>query len=220
VEDPITTPRGPTGTRAVLVWFVALGVGWAVAGARGVTAQVAGDTVTAASVQESPVELVPPPAVSPGGAFLRSVLVPGWGQAANGAYNRAGFYLVAQSGTVWMISQIRHRLGYARGVQDLRREDAEASLRAQGVTNPDSLRFLVEEDEAVQDAQSLIDARQQQFEDWLALGIFMVLLSGVDAFVTAHLSGFPEPVELQADVLGSGAVELGISIPVGGGRRR
>ena len=46
------------------------------------------------------------------------------------------------------------------------------------------------------DARARVEAREGQFEDWVAMGIFLTFLSGADAFVTAHLRDFPDPVEV------------------------
>jgi hypothetical protein len=42
-----------------------------------------------------------------------------------------------------------------------------------------------------------------------------MLLSGVDAYVSAHLQHFPVPLTLDAEPLGNGRMEvsLGISLP-------
>ena len=72
------------------------------------------------------------------------------------------------------------------------------------------------EDPLVQDARSLVSARDQQFEDWLALGIFLAFLGGADAFVSAHLKDFPPPVELGVRPVGD-RIEVGVSVRVGGG---
>ncbi|RMH19573.1 MAG: hypothetical protein D6701_04835, partial [Gemmatimonadetes bacterium] len=53
------------------------------------------DSVAADSVRAA--------AVSPGTAFLRSLLVPGWGQASVGSVGRGAFYFVTESASAWMI---------------------------------------------------------------------------------------------------------------------
>jgi hypothetical protein len=154
--------------------------------------------------------------VSPTGAFLRSVLLPGWGQAAAGAYTRAGFYVVAQSGTGWMLLKTLSRLRAARESQDFWEGQAEARLMAEGVTDPDSLALRVEEDPQVEDARSLVNSRSDQLEDWVALGVFLVLLGGADALVSAHLADFPEPLTVET---GPGPepnqVEIRVSVRLG-----
>ncbi len=81
---------------------------------------------------------------------------------------------------------------------------------AQGITDPDSLLALVDADEGVADARDLEEVRSQQFEDWLAFGIFMVFLGGADAFVAAHLADFPEALTTGLQVLPGGRVEVSV----------
>ena len=156
---------------------------------------------------------------SPGGAFLRSLLVPGWGQATIGSYTRAGFYVLAESATGWMLARTVSRLDAAQALRDLREEEVTAALAADGVTDPEEVARARDADPLVDDARDLVDARRQQFEDWLAFGIFVVFLSGADAFVSAHLKDFPEPVQIELRPTDGGA-ELGVRLPVGGPARR
>jgi hypothetical protein len=157
--------------------------------------------------------------ITPSGAFVRSLLVPGWGHLVTGAPSRGAFYMAAQSSTAWMIwkSSVRRRsaLRYRR----LELGAAEAEVRRTGVASPDSIRFLAEQSERVERMDELVDRRGQQVEDWVALGIFLALLGATDAFVSAHLADFPEPlsVELHPGRGGQGW-EVGIRLPLG--RRR
>lgn len=177
------------------------------------------DTLAPIQVPEVQPQAVPaeedPGGVSPGGAFLRAVLVPGWGHASIGSHNRGGFYLAAQGGTAWMLVRTRSRLSDARKVVEIREAYARQALAREGITDPVAVEEALEEDEGVAAARRLEGARSQQFEDWMALGIFVVLLSGVDAFVGAHLQDFPVPVELQATPLPRGGLELGARVPIG-----
>jgi hypothetical protein len=59
--------------------------------------------------QSTPQDSVRPP-VSPMGAFLRSFLVPGWGQAAADQPVRGAFYFGAQAGTVFMLIKTQTKL--------------------------------------------------------------------------------------------------------------
>lgn len=154
--------------------------------------------------------------VSPGGAFLRSMLVPGWGHAAVGSYTRGGFYFAAESASGGMLLKSLFRQDAAEALVDLRREAAAARLRAEGREDPDSIRVLVDGDPEVQEAEGLLEVRSQQVEDWAALAIFLLFMGAADAFVSAHLQDFPDPLEV--DVGGNGrVVEVKVSVPVGGG---
>ena len=150
---------------------------------------------------------------SPGGAFLRSALVPGWGQAASGSYGRAAFYILAQAGNTWMTYKTEAMLNGARRRQEVFEATATAELLRAGV-DPDSVSSAVEGDPRVEGARELVDARAEQKEDWVALLIFFTFLGGADAFVSAHLADFPVPLNVEPVVgIDGPAVEIGASIP-------
>jgi hypothetical protein len=153
-----------------------------------------------------------PEGVSPGGAFLRGVLVPGWGHAAIGSHSRGGVYAAAQAGTAFMLVSTRTRIHAARRAVAARETAVLDRLAAEGVTDPAELFEALEADEALASARRLDETRQQQFQDWTALGIFLVFLSGADAFVSAHLQGFPAPVEMQFRPLPQGRVDVGARV--------
>ncbi len=175
------------------------------------------------SAQDPPVMEVPadtttvlPEQVSPGGAFLRSLVVPGWGQAATGSYSRASFYFLTESAsalmlfkTIRQLNSSRDRLAFWTGV-------AEREATAAGVVNPDSLAAVVSEHPRVAEMTALEEARAEQREDWIAFGLFMLFLGGADAFVSAHLRDFPDPIQvstLSAPVGELPRVEVALRIP-------
>ncbi|HLU25938.1 MAG TPA: DUF5683 domain-containing protein [Longimicrobiales bacterium] len=181
-----------------------------------------------ARAQEAAADSVPadtarvrPP--SPGGAFVRSLIVPGWGQAASGAYFRGGVYFAAQTGSWFMLVKTMARLGEARAVEKRRVEEVRRALLAAAAQDtllmkryaiPDSLAVDIDRDERVSKARGLVNARTQQREDWIAWTIFWTLASGVDALVSAHLADFP--ADVSAEPRPSGGASLKVSIPVGG----
>lgn len=154
--------------------------------------------------------------VSPGQAFLRAVLIPGWGHASIGSYTRGGFYFVAETTTAWMLFKTRRRLAAARARADFRDGLVRDRLEAQGVTETEEIDAALEEDEVLVDLNNLVTAREQQQEDWVALGVFLLFLSGADAFVSAHLSDFPTPLEVNATPVAEGRVELSLGLKLGG----
>ena len=157
--------------------------------------------------------------VSPGGAFARALLLPGWGHAAIGSYKRGGFYFATEATTAIMIVRILRRLAIAKDARDLKESRVREALLDAG-TSPDSLPDFVELDDRVVRARGLVVSRQQQLEDWVALAAFLLLLSGADAFVSAHLRDFPPPVTFEAAIGPGGSIELGLSLPVGPPRGR
>lgn len=201
----------------------------------------AGQDLTAQQADSSPATGAPvtdtQSTVTPGGAFLRSTLFPGWGHAATNSYGRAGFYVATQAGSLWMLVQTvaRHSaaeraLGIAKRVA---RERAIASIDA--VPRPpddsddqaawdayleyeDAIDFAVEADPEVEERSARMESRDQQIEDWAAMSIFLVLLGATDAFVAAHLADYPEPLALGVGPGRFGGAELSFSVPVGIGR--
>ena len=158
--------------------------------------------------------------VSPGGAFIRALLLPGWGHASIGSYKRGGFYFTTEATTAIMLARVLRRLAIAKDARDLKESRVREALLAAG-TSPDSLPDLVDQDDGVAGARGLVFSRRQQLEDWVALAAFLVLLSGADAFVSAHLRDFPAPVVVEAAIGPGGSIELGLRLPVGpprGGR--
>lgn len=167
---------------------------------------------------------------SPGGAFLRSVLLPGWGQAAYGAYFRGGIYFAADAGSWFMLLKTMNKLGEAKELQRWQMGAVRDSLMAAIAADPQlaekyrsqpgglelAVTDAVAEHPRVVGSGHLVDSRKKQREDWIALTLFWMLASGVDAFVNAHLSDFP--ARINAESQPDGRVDLGVRIPVGGGQ--
>ena len=159
-------------------------------------------------------EAAAPAVVTPRGAFIRSLAVPGWGHVAAGSYARAGFYVSALSGSLWMLQQTVVRRDEAASFAQVERELARSRLMAAGAEDPGELDAALEDDDLVLARDALVEARDGQVEDWTALSIFLVLLGATDALVAAHLADFPEPLALRALPRGAGEVELRVSIPL------
>ena len=54
------------------------------------------------------------PPISPGGAFFRSLVIPGWAQSELGAKSRGAFYFFAEAASVLMWIRTQKRLDHAR----------------------------------------------------------------------------------------------------------
>jgi hypothetical protein len=131
------------------------------------------------------------PPVSPRGAFLRSLALPGWGQAYVGAPERGAVYFSLASGSVWMSYVARTQLN------DARRE--QAWLRETGAVGPtEETEFAL--------------ARARHFEDWVALTVFLFFLSGADAYVSAYLSDFQDRIGVRP--MPDGAFRIDVALPV------
>jgi hypothetical protein len=150
--------------------------------------------------------------VTPRGAFIRGMAFPGWGHAEVGSLSRGGFYFGVQAATGLMLFKTQTRLSRARDRLALLEAVQRVRLEAEGITDPLAVEAALSENPEVEDLRALEEVRADQREDWIALGLFMVLLSGVDAYVSAHLSQFPDPVAIgPAD---GGGVEVRVSLPL------
>jgi hypothetical protein len=111
-----------------------------------------------------------------------------------------------------MLFKTQSRLSRARDRLELLEAAERARLEAEGITDPVAVEAALAENPEVEDLRALEEVRNDQREDWIALGLFLVLLSGVDAYVSAHLSQFPTPVEIGA--ADGGGVEVRLSLPL------
>ena len=130
--------------------------------------------------------------ITPRGAFLRSLVLPGWGQSELGAPGRGGVYFLLETGSLWMVLKTHQKLQEARRLESIARESGEIG--------PETKLPLVRD-------------RENQREDWITLSIFWLFFSGADAFVAAHLRDFDAHVGVEPT--GDGAVRLQATIPVG-----
>jgi hypothetical protein len=152
--------------------------------------------------------------ITPGGAFLRSALVPGWGHTRVGAHGRGAFYFTVETVNAFLFFKTKSRLAKIKDQRALLEEVVTARLLTQGMEDPEEIEAALAEDPVVSDLRLREESRSEQLEDWMALGIFFLFLSGADAFVSAHLADFPAAVEI--DPAPAGGVEVGLSISVGG----
>ena len=169
------------------------------------------NTLAAPVLQTVPDSVPAPTVVSPKGAFLRAVLLPGWGHASVGSYTRGGFYFAAEITTGWGLLRTNRRLGEIRDRMSFRENVLRAELAADGKT-PEEITTALEADEVLEDMNDLLVSREDQQEDWAALGIFLLFLAGADAFVSAHLGDFPTPITMDAVPLPGGRVELSVGL--------
>lgn len=114
--------------------------------------------------------------VSPMGAFWRSFLIPGWGQAKLNRKLTGGLFIAVEGISLGMIVKMNHQLGYLRRTNDPGAE-----------------------------------AKEQQREDWITILVFNHLMSGLEAFVSAHLWDFPDDLQLQGV---PGAYGAQVTVPI------
>jgi hypothetical protein len=146
--------------------------------------------------------------------MIRAMVVPGWGHAAIGAYSRGAFYVALESLTAYTLLRTRNRLGDARERADFRESFVRASLAQEGVTDPEAVATRLGEDAVLTGLRNLAASRENQQEDLVAFGIFVVFLTGADAFVSAHLARFPTPIEVDVAGDPDGGMEIRVSVPL------
>ncbi|MGD2122124.1 MAG: DUF5683 domain-containing protein [Gemmatimonadota bacterium] len=185
--------------------------------ASGAAANLSGqvpDSLAAVAVEEE-ADVQEPAAggISPRGAFIRSALIPGWGHARVGAHVRGAFYFAAEAASTYMIFKTQTRIDRTRRKLSIREATVTARLEAGGVTDPEEIEAALAEDPEIEDLRALEETRSGQREDWVALGLFLMLIGGVDGYVSAHLADFPTAVVLEPTP--GGGMQVGLSLPVG-----
>jgi hypothetical protein len=109
-----------------------------------------------------------------------------------------------------MIFKTQTRIQRTRKRLELREGVVTARAQREGVTDPGAIESRLANDPEVEDLRALDETRVGQREDWVALGLFMMLIGGVDAYVSAHLADFPTAVVI--DPTPGGGVEIGLSL--------
>lgn len=170
------------------------------------------DTVQPPLLDEPQPRLGEEPSITPGGAFVRSLILPGWGHAATGSHFRGAFYVAAQSGAIWMLSKSLSGHREARRMRDQEILAVRGRLRSSGVVEPDSLRVLTNQDPRVGDWEDMVDRRSEEVEDWIAATLVIMLLQAVDAFVAGHLMDHPEPLSMDISPGVSGGWEVSLRV--------
>jgi hypothetical protein len=124
------------------------------------------------------------PPISPRSAFLRSLFVPGLGQAALDRGTAGGIFVSLEALSILMAIKSKRDLGVARRLES------------------DSVFFEIQNGDTVfapSPVAGRVRARKQHFEDWIALLIFNHLFAAADAFVAAQLWDVPARVSVQRD---------------------
>lgn len=118
----------------------------------------------------------PRPPITPTGAFLRSLLLPGWGQARLGRNTTGGLFVAFEGLAAAMVWKSQWQLQFART------------------------------------RNKYVESHRQEREDWIVLLVFNHLMSGAEAYVSAHLFDFP--AALRIDRLPGGRAGIGVTIPL------
>lgn len=171
------------------------------------------------------VEPIPREAPAPRAAFIRALLVPGWGHYGMGEYRRGTVYVALQGSSWAMLFKTMHKLGQARddegainalAVDSLAGAMAADTALAARLSDPAQYEAALLTYPGLQDARSLVESRERHRQDWIVYTLFFTFAGAVDAYVTAHLADFP--VEITATRSRDGGSGLRFSVPVGGRR--
>lgn len=157
------------------------------------------------------------PPISPGRAFLYSLILPGLGQSRLGRPSAGAMYFGFELTSVAMLSKSAYDLRIAKRRF---REHVVNSYEVDAMGRPvlDPLGIPVPADTVPNryapndedELRSRLKARRLHYEDWVAMLLFTHLFSGADAFVAAQLWDLPTQVELRR--LPGGATGIGARI--------
>lgn len=168
------------------------------------------DTVSARDVPRAP--------ITPGRAFLSSLVMPGSGQAALDRPYAGGVFLLVEALSLTMLHRAGEDLHLARRFA---RDSTPLTYQVDPVTGlvqRDSLGVaLVATWQASRYGTGVVRSRRLQVEDWLAVLFFNHLFSGADAYVAAQLWDLPEMIGLQQTPFGPA---IAATLRFGRARRR
>ena len=128
--------------------------------------------------------------ISPGRAFLTSLLVPGLGQSRLKRPKAALFFVAIEAGAVGMSVKSWNDLSKAKAA----RRDTVGTPVVDDLGKPviDSVTGVQKVSYAPRNPNLVgrIKARRTHLEDWIATVVFNHLIAGADAYVAANLSDF------------------------------
>lgn len=167
------------------------------------------DTTKRQSRALAPIQPAP---LSPGRAFLYSLLMPGLAQAKlDRPYVGAGFFTV-EVVAISIASRTAADLRAARAFQgdSIPLTYAIDATTGQVKLGPKGLPEVATWQKNAYGA-GLVKVRKLQYEDWVALVIFNHLISGADAFVASQLWDLPQRLKVRAVPLPRGGMGASLS---------
>jgi hypothetical protein len=137
-------------------------------------------------------DTTPRPPMSPGHAFLTSLILPGYAQSVFGRDHAAMLFAIIEIGSIGMARKSAQDLAEARG---LAHDSVVATYKIDPVTgvaviDPKTGLPVPDTWIASRYTPDRIKARRTHYEDWIAAIIFNHLFSGADAYVAANLWDF------------------------------
>lgn len=160
------------------------------------------------------------PPISPGRAFLYSLILPGLGQSRLGRPSAGAMYFGFELTSVAMLSKSAYDLSIAkRRFREHVVNSYEVDAMGRPVLDPlgipvpaDTVPNRYAPNDEEDELRSRLKARRLHYEDWVAMLLFTHLFSGADAFVAAQLWDLPTQVGLQR--LPGGATGIGARVTV------
>jgi hypothetical protein len=163
-----------------------------------VSGQVTVDSARARADSARPVAARPDslrPPVSPGRAFLTSLVVPGLGQSRLGRQFPGAVYAGIEAMSIVMLLKAKNDLRIARSL-------ATVPIVNRYRVDPTTGAPVLDEDGHFVPLDTVpnrfdtdrVDARRTQVEDWIAVLVFNHLFAGADAFVASLLWDLPARV--------------------------
>lgn len=152
--------------------------------------------VDTARVEAVPVPARPP--ISPRRAFLRSLLIPGYGQIALDRSVAAGIFAFVEVSALGMARRSALNL---RDAKRAPRDSIVDRYEIDPLTGAPVIDPVTGQPKPVAfrtvGLRERIKARRTHYEDWMAVLIFNHFLAAADAYVAAHLWDFPAKVALE-----------------------
>lgn len=182
-------------------------------------AQVAPDSVLA--------DIIPRESNAPRNAFIKSMVLPGWGQFSNGLPLRGTFWVAIRGSSYFMLVKTLGRLEEAKDRHGAYRYAAELIVRdsmartpefEQAMQDPFAFQQELLKYPNVSESLALVESRRRHRQDWITYTIFFTMLDAVDAYVAAHLKDFPADITTRPGL--DGGVSLRFDVPLGGAGRR
>jgi hypothetical protein len=162
----------------------------------------------------------------PRGAFIRAMLIPGWGHLYIGSPVRGAVYFAIQSSSWFMLVKTLRRLDEARDARNVLETFLRDSLdlvleqdtarKREYEQNPELYEAEIARDTVLKDRRSLVNTRERHRQDWIVYLVFFTFASAADAYVTAHLKDFPG--EIRTSRSSDGGFSIGLQLNVGGRR--
>lgn len=146
--------------------------------------------------------------ITPGRAFLRSLLVPGLAQTRLERPNAAALFTAAEVFSVGMLMKSLYDYRVARNYE---RDSVPVVFETDPVTgevqrDPDTGEAIVVEWQAGRYSAELVRARKLHVEDWIAVLALNHLVAAIDAYVAANLWDLPVDMDVQSTNRGTALV--------------